>query len=127
MLRIEALADAVAALNSWHDPDTTAYKLRNPGLLRSFAVRHPADRYGRRIFSSWLDGYGALLYDLKTKCSGQSRSKLKTHSTIGELLVIGYSQPSSSTDLVVCHLTKALPEDHISDKTQLGFFVEEGK
>lgn len=125
MKRIEALADAVASLNSWQDPETDAYRLRNPGLLRTFTLRHPADELGRRIFTSMIDGYGALLFDLQTKCSGRSRSKLKKFSTIEELLVRGFSQPSNSLELVLCFLQKALPTEHVSKTTQLEYFVEE--
>jgi hypothetical protein len=124
--RLEALADAIASLNLWQEPDSEAYKLRNPGLLRSYALRHAADEHGRRVFSSLMDGYGALLYDLQTKCSGHSRSKLRRNSTLDELLVRGYSQPSSSMDLVLCFLEKALP-DHINQQTHIEFFLEKGK
>ena len=121
--RIEALADAIAALNDASNPESEAYRLRNPGLLKSYTLRHPADEGGRRIFPSLINGYGALLYDLEAKCSGRSRSKLKATSSIRDLLVRGFSQPASSADLVLCFLQKALPDDHIGDETQIGFFM----
>lgn len=125
MKRLEALADALASLNDWTDPDSDAYKLRNPGLLRAFTLRHAMNGDGRRVFPCLVDGYQALLYDLDRKCRGLSRSKLKPESRIVDLLTKGFGQPSSAEEFVLCFLQRALPNVSITSVTPLRFFVEE--
>jgi hypothetical protein len=125
MNRIEALADSFAALNDWHDPESEAYGLRNPGLLRAFTLKHASNEQSHRIFPSAIDGYQALLFDLRTKCSGKSRSKLLTSSTLEDLLSRGYSQPRSAVDFVLCFLARALPKNTITERTPLAFFLED--
>jgi hypothetical protein len=122
MNRLEALADALASLNEYHDPSSEAYRLRNPGMLKAFTLRHAMDDQSRRIFPSAIDGYQALLFDLRVKVTGGSRSKLKPQSTLEDLLVKGYSQPRSSVDLVLCFLKAALPKSNITEKTPLSYF-----
>ncbi len=120
--RIEALADAVASLNDYLNPESEAYQLRNPGLLRAFTSRHAADEKGRRVFLNFVDGYQALLYDLRQKCSGESRSKLKVGDNIADLLLRGYSQPPSAAEYVLCFLQSALP-NRITATTPIEFFI----
>lgn len=86
--RLEALADAIANLNGWHDPSSEAYQLRNPLLLRAYSLSRMQehDEKGRRRFESAMAGYRAGLYDLNLKCRGQSRSKLEETATLRELL-----------------------------------------
>lgn len=122
--RLEALADSIASLNEWMNPDGDAYKLRNPGLLRAFTLRHAADSSGRRIFPSFVDGYQALLYDLKQKCSGESRSKLKINDRVLDLLMRGFSQHPASEEYVLCFLQSALPTNKVTANTPLKFFTE---
>lgn len=123
--RIEALADAISALNDWLNPSSDAYQLRNPGLLRAFSTQHLRDEHGRRIFPSSIDGIQALKYDLTKKCSGNSRSKLKDTSTLKDLLVKGYAQPPSSEEYVLCFLQSALLRQSINANTPLKYFLEE--
>lgn len=124
MIRIEALADALASLNDWTNPDADAYRLRNPGMLRAFTLRHEMDEQGRRVFPSLVDGYQALIYDLRKKCEGGSRSKLKPTSVLRELLVRGYSHSPSAEEYVLCFLQKALAPVAVDSATPLKFFLE---
>ena len=125
MIRIEALADALAKLNGYGDPSSLAYKLRNPGLLRSFSIKHAADPDGYRIFDRFVNGYQALCNDLSVKASGHSRSQVKEDSVLADLLIC-YSLPRTSTDTVITFLGHALPEHlaAISRTTKLSFFIE---
>ena len=61
--RIEVLVDALSVLNGVNKPDSEAYQLRNPLLLRSFARpgKHDVDEQGRRVFDSYLGGYKAAV------------------------------------------------------------------
>jgi hypothetical protein len=74
--KVEALVDAIARLNNSHDPESIAYRLRNPLLLRSFSKpgKHEVDETGRRVFGSYLNGYKAAVYDVKMKLSGSSHA-----------------------------------------------------
>jgi len=122
--RLEALADAVARLSGWHDPDTAAYQNRNPGALQAFGVRHERSTDGLRVFHSALDGYQALLFDLAIKCVGRSRSGLKSTSTLRELM-LAYGQPATASAYIVKFLRRALKDLTITCDTQLSYFVEE--
>lgn len=124
MLRVEALADAICSLNDWTNPESDAYHLRNPALLRAFTQRHAADKEGRRIFPSLVDGYQALIYDLKKKCAGESRSKLERTSTIKQLLMKGYGQAPATEEYVLCFLQSALPNHKYSATTPIEVFLE---
>jgi hypothetical protein len=120
MTRIEALALALAHANNWMEPDSLAFSLMNPGLLKAFKLSQTMDANQHRVFESVLNGFQALLYDLETKCSGRSRSKLKPTSAITDLLAV-YSQ--SNPGAVLKFLRKALNVS-ITDKTPLSFFLE---
>jgi hypothetical protein len=122
--RLEALADSIANLNDYSNPESEAYQLRNPGLLRAFTIRHAADEMGRRIFPCSVDGYQALLFDLTKKCLGESRSKLKPDDPVSSLLLKGFSQPLSAEEYVLCFLQRALPKSNITARTPVKFFVE---
>ncbi len=125
MIRIEALSDALAKLNSYQDPSSSAYQLRNPGMLRSFSSKHTANPDGYRVFDRAVNGLQALINDLEVKCSGHSRAQVTGESLISDLLVC-YSLPKTSTDTVITFLRHALPEhaSAISRTTKLSFFLE---
>lgn len=122
--KIEALADAISSLNSASEPGSDSYKLRNPGLLKSFRLGEEMDDDSRRIFKTHVAGYSALVADLLIKCSGKSRSKLRTTSTLSDLLVQGYSQPATSTEFVICYLNEATASRAFNELTHLSRFTE---
>ena len=124
MDRLEALACAIASHNDWLEPDSIAFKLRNPGMLKAFKLTQPMDAEQNRIFESMVDGFQALLFDLRTKCSGRSRSKLKQESTITDLMAV-YGHGFSVAATVALYLRKALGDPEITDKTPLSFFLSE--
>jgi hypothetical protein len=121
MNKIEALADAIVAYSGSTDPLSGGYKARNPGCLKSFTVKHPKDDKGLRIFKSWLDGYQALLFDLKVKCGGKSRSKVGPDSNLADL-IRSYCLPDGTTRYVAKFLRKALTDDTMDEHTKLGVF-----
>ena len=57
MNKAELLALAVLTMNNAFDPDSKAFKLRNPGLLR--------DEDGVRSFPTWAGGFRALVVDME--------------------------------------------------------------
>jgi hypothetical protein len=123
MNNLGTLADALAKMYGYHNPASEAYQLRNPGMLKAFLLSQPINENGYRIFNSTLDGYQALLFDLQMKCSGKSRSKLETSSTLRDLIFV-YGQPQTAADVVANFLKHALHNETISEKTPLSFFLE---
>ena len=85
--RVETLVDSLARINGAHDPESEAYQIRNPLLLVSFAKpgKHDTDEKGRRIFSSYINGYKAGVYDVTLKCSGKSRANVDVNGTLTQL------------------------------------------
>ena len=134
--RIEALADGIAYLNKAHEPNSDAYQLRNPGLVRAYSYRHlgEVDNKGRRIFTSLIGGYRFLIQDLTWKCSGQTRAKglngkLSSLSNLEDLLKsfnLGKIEDGHIFELLD-FLSKALPGSVVDASTPLQFFLLEEK
>jgi hypothetical protein len=132
--RIEALADGIAYLNKAHEPNSDAFQLRNPGLVRAYSYRHlgEVDNKGRRIFTSIIGGYRFLIQDLEWKCSGQTRAKgftgkLSGLSTLNDLLKsfnLG-SLNDGHIFALLDFLNSALPGAEIDAQTNLKFFLEQ--
>ena len=121
MNRLEALCDAIANVNGFKNPDSPLYRARNPLALKEFENGSCTNRLRR--FPSMLGGYGAGLFDLKVKCSGESRAKLKEDFNLKGLVRV-YSMPDLSVVYVTRFLRKALNDDTIKDTTSLTYFLE---
>ena len=123
MRRLEALADSLSNLCSALDPDSDAYQLRNPILLRAFSPRHDRDEKGRRVFKTFIAGYENALLDLKIKCSGHSRAKLSPESELVVLLTT-YGHPPTSIRYVIKFIRRALKDSNIPLNVNLGWFMD---
>lgn len=132
--RIEALADAIGLANGIDLPDSKAYQLRNPGLLRSFSlVRHQeTDDCGVRIFTSFIGGYRALVHDLTTRCQGLSRAtvwnsgkpeKLRSDSQLRDLLRTYGMKIDDPIIKIVKFLRVALRDESIGATSLIKVFV----
>lgn len=122
--RLEALADAISRYSGYDNPESAAFQNRNPGNLPAISPRHIRDLQGKRVFQSFLDGYQALLFDLKVKASGKSSTRLKPSSTIRDLMA-SYGQPETAAKYIAKFLKRALSIDSITEQTTLSFFLEE--
>lgn len=124
--KTEALVDAIANLNGFpHNPESEAYRLRNPLLIRSFAKpgKHEMDEQGRRVFPSLLGGYKAALFDMQLKLEGKSRAGLKPTDKLENLLrVYGITQLGGMAN-VVSFLRRAFKDQSISKETELSYFL----
>ncbi len=133
--RIEALADCIASLNDFGNPESIAFQLRNPGLCRAHSFKHlnEVDDQGRRRFSSLIGGYRFLIQDLTWKLSGETRAKgengkLKPTSPLTDLLKSFRLNSIDKQMLAVAFLNLALkPEEKITAETELKFFLVEGE
>jgi hypothetical protein len=133
--KIEAVVDAVAYINRFHEPDSAAYQLKNPLLARAYSFKHieHTDVEGRRIFSSLVGGYRFAVQDITWKMEGQSRAKgldgnkLKPESTLRDLLLS--LRHGREEDLFTCvdYIVRALKDDSISLDTPLAYFLENDK
>lgn len=125
MNKIEALVDAIGKANGIHSPESDAYRLRNPLLIRSFARpgKHETDEQGRRVFTSLLSGYKAALFDMELKITGKSRAGLQPTSTLANVLgVYGIKEPGGIST-VVSFLRRALTDQDINNTTPLSYFT----
>ena len=123
--RTHALVDAFAKLNGALDPQSDAYRLRNPLLLRAFSPKHDRDEKGLRQFKSFTSGYDNGILDVKIKCSGHSFSKIGPDSSLRDLVCL-YGNPTSAARYVVNFLRHALHDENITEQTTLGWFISEG-
>ncbi len=123
--RIEAVLDAIAELNQAGVPESLAYKLRNPLLLKSFAKlgRHLVNTDGLREFGSHLAGYKAAAFDLDLKLKGLSRAGLKPEDPLSSLLRC-YGINDAVHRKIVSFIKRALDDQSITASTQLSFFLE---
>jgi hypothetical protein len=128
MKRLEALAIAICKENEALDPNSEAFRLLNPGLLKS----HSLDRLdivtedGYRVFTSFQGGYRALMSNLIAKCEGHTRAngdkgRLSPDSSIAELCKTFRGVNPRN---VVEFLQDALDDKAITERTPLKFFEE---
>lgn len=124
MNRIEAIVDALGRLHGVHNPESPAYLLRNPLLLRSFARtgKHEVDEQGRRVFASHLNGYKAALFDVELKITGRSHAGVQTTDTLRNLLAVYGVRETMAVDHVVSFLRRALKDVGIMPDTPLVYF-----
>src|ERR1017187_9176017 len=125
--KIEAIVESIGLLHGcWQDPESDAYQLKSPLLLRSFARagKHETDEKGRRIFPSMLSGYKASNYDALLKISGNSRAGLKpdTDTLVNLLRVYGITEGLAHKK-AVNFLRKSLKNPDISLDTKLSYFL----
>jgi hypothetical protein len=124
--KIESLINAIASLNEYHKPDSDAYKLRNPLLLKSYSRpgKHDVDEQGRRKFDSFQGGYRSAAWDLILKIEGKSNTGLKPEDKLRNLLaVLGINQEQDIM-FVVFFLRKALSDKNIEPLTPLEYFKD---
>lgn len=124
MLRFEALALAISKINGGlDDPDSRAFKLCNPGLLKTYRPEKKADSEHYRIFSTAMGGFKALLADLQIKCSGEN-NRLTPQNTLRDLLaVLGFTD-DRATRKILLFAQRALQNENLLMTTRLEWFQE---
>lgn len=123
--KAEILTDAVAHAKNAFKPDSEAYILRNPLLLKSFSRpgRHPVTEQGVRVFDSFLGGYRAGLFDVQAKLSGKSNSGIQKTDKLRNLLAVYSIKQEPEILQVVYFLRKAFQDPNISQNTSLSYFL----
>jgi hypothetical protein len=119
MRRIEAIADSIAFANEAHVPESVAYRLRNPGLLRArnLGQQAYADDECRLTYPHLMAGYAALLDHLKKNVARHPLVSLE------ELLAF-YSFKLDKLFLAVDFIQRALDDKTITAQTQAFHFSE---
>jgi hypothetical protein len=129
--RLEALVDAIGKLNGMDDPESRAYQLRNPLLLKALSLTRlqAQDEGGVRQFESLLGGYRAGLNDLHLKCAGLSRAKLNGKNSLEDLLGSLDIQHAIAVKRVVGFVQRAvkdgITEHEVWAGTRLQWFLED--
>ena len=127
--RIEALFDALASLKGWSNPDSQAYQLRNPLMVKSFSKpgKNEITGEGYRIFSTQLAGIRAGLFDLDLKIRGKSRAGIKADDLLENVLRVFGVTELGGQQAVVKFLKRALKTQDIKTTTPLKWFLQENK
>ena len=125
--RIEALFDALASLKGWSNPDSQAYQLRNPLMVKSFSKpgKNEITEDGHRIFSTQLAGVRAGLFDLDLKIRGKSRAGIKADDMLENVLRVFGVTELGGQQAVMKFLKRALKTQDIKTTTPLKWFTEE--
>jgi len=124
MIRFEALALVIAKMNGGFDePDSRAFKLRNPGLLKTYRPEKKTDSEHYRVFTSFMGGFKALTADLQIKCSGKNH-RLSPDNTLRDMLVLFGLGNEQVIRKIVLFLRRALLDESVGAATKLGWFQE---
>lgn len=121
--RLEALAEGIMAYSGYRDPGSELFQARNPGGLRAYSPTVMRDLENYRQFTSLKSGWDALLFDLRTKCSGDSHTSLTPDSTLKDLIRVNGFQFTIAS-YVATFLQRALQDQTVSENTTLAFFLE---
>jgi len=81
---IEKLAAAIKKFEGWY-PGSRSFRNNNPGNLRSSKFQ-AGQADGFAFFKSHAIGRSALLWDLRQKCLGKTRTALGPESTLHDLI-----------------------------------------
>lgn len=123
--KIECLIDAIGFYNTMHDPESLAYRLRNPLLVKSFSRpgKNEIDNEGHRVFNSVISGYRACFYDAALKLEGRSRAGLKPTDKLHNILGCYGIKDAGAVSVVLKFLRRALQDPSVSADTPLSYFL----
>ena len=125
--KLEALLDSISAIKGWNNPDSEAYQLRNPLMVKSFSKpgKNEITEDGHRIFSTQLAGVRAGLFDLDLKIRGKSRAGIKADDLLENVLRVYGIIELGGQQAVMKFLKRALKTQDIKTTTPLKWFTEE--
>lgn len=124
MVRLEMIALSLGRMNgAWDDPESRAFKLRNPLLLKTYRPEKKFDSENYRIFTSLMGGFKAGIADLQAKCSGKNH-RLTSENVLRDLLAVyGFSNEATARKIIL-FLRRSLTDESVSLNTPIGFFLE---
>lgn len=125
MIRLEMLAISIGNLNGAFDsPDSKAFKLKNPLLLRTYRPEKKCDSEHYRIFSSISGGLKSGISDLAAKSSGKN-NRLSQENTLKDLLTVYGLGDDRASRKILLFLRRALEDETIELTTKLSWLHEQ--
>jgi hypothetical protein len=124
MIKLETLVIAIGNLNGAFDaPESKAFQLKNPLMLRTYRPEKKVDSEHYRVFSTVGGGMKAGVSDLQAKCSGKN-NRLSSDNTLKDLLAVyGFNDDRTQRRLIV-FMQKALNDDSIYGGTKISWLLE---
>lgn len=124
MVRLEMVVLSLGRMNGvFDDPESRAFKLRNPLLLKTYRPEKKFDSENYRIFSSLMGGFKAGIADLQAKCSGKNH-RLSSENVLRDLLAVYGFANEATARKVVLFLRRSLTDESISLNTPIAWFLE---
>lgn len=124
MIRFEVLALAIAKVNGGlDDPDSRAFKLCNPLLLKTYRPEKKVDSENYRIFSSFGGGFKAGVADLMAKCTGATH-RLSKNNPLKDMLKLFNFTDERAQRKIVLFIQRSLQDDTVTVNTPMGWFYE---
>ena len=124
MQRLEMFVLAVGRMNGFvDDPESRAFKLRNPLLLRTYRPEKKCDSEHYREFSSLMGGFKAGIADLQAKCNGKS-NRLTVENTLKDAFAVYGFQHEATVRKLILFLRRALLDENISMNTPISWLME---
>lgn len=120
---MEVLALAIAKINGGlDDPNSKAFKLCNPLLLKTYRPEKKVDSENYRIFTSFGGGFKAGVADLLAKSSGANH-RLSKNNTLKDILKLYGFTDDRAIRKIVLFLQHGLSDESISVNTTLEWFL----
>jgi len=124
MIKLEMIALAVGKMNgAWDDPDSKAFRLCNPLLLKTYRPEKKVDSENYRIFTSVMGGFKAGIADLQAKSSGKNH-RLSDENSLRDLLVLYGFANEQTVKKIILFLRRSLQDENISANTPIKWFLE---
>lgn len=122
MVRLENLALAIADMNGAFTPGTLAFRIKNPGLLKTHRPEKRQDSDNNRVFSSVMGGFKALTADLQAKSTGQNH-RLSPDNTLRDILALLGIKGEPAVHKIVLFLRRANDDESVTGNTTLSWFL----
>lgn len=124
MIKIESLVLAIGKLNGcFDDPESKAFRLCNPLLLKTYRPEKKVDSENYRVFSSVMGGFKAGVADLQAKSSGKNH-RLSDENSLRDLLVLYGFANEQTVKKIILFLRRSLQDENISANTPIKWFLE---
>lgn len=127
--KLEDLLSAIATYNGTRDPLHPGFQARNWLCLQEFEQGENGTEMiatGRlKRFDTLHGGLLSAINDLRIKCSGRSRAKLKGETFNIRGLARSYYLPDGCSRYIVKFLRKSLDTQDITEETSLDYFLSE--
>lgn len=124
MIKIESLVLAIGKLNGcFDDPESKAFRLCNPLLLKTYRPEKKVDSENYRVFSSVMGGFKAGVADVQAKSSGKNH-RLSEDNVLRDILVLYGFSNEQTVKKIVLFLRRALQDETVSVNTPLKWFLE---